>query len=1431
MHLLTATRSAGASRHSCARWSIYLLLLALCFGSSSVFAQNARIVHTVTKQKLKVGPAMGRDLWFSMAKNYDDQAGKYYMLYVTSPNNTNVHVQITGQGILSLPVQAYKVSAFNIPLGWEVKTSGVIEDKAIRVWSDDADITGYLMSHNPYTSDGMYIVPTIGWGTDYVVAAYMSLFEGFGSFVYDYPSEFVVISNQNNTKVDITPTQAIRGSSANVSLHPANTLFSDYLQRGQVVQYQLVQAQNADDYDVTGTIIHSNNPIGVVGGSTCPNIPPDYPYCDHICDMLPSVRTWATQYYSAPFIARKGGDTFLIIGTKAGQKIFRDGPVSGKHLFCVIDKVYGYFWSPDVDEASYWHSDQPFLLVQYINSATWPDNQNGDGDPAMVVVNSVEQYTPRVIFQTPRSVGNQSPYTNYANVIVNVNAAKSTIIDGKKITGYPKITIDGKYEIYRVGNLTPSAHEVKSDSGVGVYIYGYGFDESYAWVGALGTRTFNSPDTIPPVAVTSGKCFEAHVHFDDVHPNASKLNLLRVDTSYNMNYIPDYNWVEGSGMDSTYYDIFVLDNTKPASISVTTIDLAGNVTTVQSDYTPQLAVIGPDAQNFGTGSTTGPPVYVYDTITNIGTTDFNFNDLTLLKGNVGFHIDSADMSTLKPGEKRLIKISFLPQSRSTVGDTIRFGDPCVQQKVVLIGSGGQPDFYVTDYDWGKRPIGVPVTSPSPSAPGGVRVVNPSTQDIYIDQITVDSAQFVVDPTIDPVKSGKKILVPHGGSTSVPMIFTANYTGKQVVSLGHWRCDDPAVGSRDNTLKGEGIAPAQVFRSDTAVEITCPLGDTIHLAFYVEATGDVSTKVVKLEHSQAGNPSWVNLVATDQRYQPLDPNTTPVQLSNGMRMLVYLDYVPPTNQAGVFTDNITAYTEDDQHNLVPIKTTTAQVTVHYSELTASNIDLDFGKQVYGSPLTATQAIQIKNTAQEDATFDSVSFSPGSKNAGSFKIVGYTLNGSPVTPPVIVHANDVLLVNVAFDPSVSLDSSQTASLVAFYTACPPLPRMTLAGLIKSGGAYIQGYTSNPVLACANEQGLVVVGNPQHVGADETITGAVITGVNAANFAIPNIVGTVVPAQGKINVPVTFAPNAVAGQTVYNAALTVYLRGPLSLDTVSVPLTGTGVSVAALTSANMQTKADAASSHVSMPISVNVNMFGLTAPLESMRVSDIRLTFTFNTDLLSIEGSDPNSASATASAIANAMQNLPAGWTVDQANSSLTNGKLIVMLHNPSYMSANLTSLGDLNFKVTLPGMDTTRNVVLNSMELFADDGQGNFIPVEAGCVSTSVQSTDFTLVYQCGDSTLQQMMNGNKTFLQVVRPATPNPAADHVTFHYLTSVEQPVSLTIFDLLGNEIKRVMTHVDQAAGAYDVSYDVSSLPSGTYTYRLEGRGAVASKQFVVNH
>ena len=505
-----------------ALWAaIAVLFSAVLLQSGAASAQNSLIHTTVVKTK-NLPPAEGRDFWFSFMSNYwgVNLGGKYMKIYITSATNCTAFVECEGN-TTNVPITALNISTFTVPEFWENESSGVIENKAVHVWSNTADLTVYDMSRNNATTDGSYIIPTIGWGTDYVVAAYGSLFEGGGTYVYDLPSEMVVTANQDNTQVVITPscdcrqctsgTTAVDGNSG-IVIYPAGNPAIFQLNRGQDVEMMPVRASDPDNFDMTGTIVHANQPVGVSGGSVCPNIPADFAYCDHVEDMMPPIRTWAETYYATNYEQPPGqpGKDFaryLIISSQPGQTIYRHDCATGDHTECQIPNQYGIYWDELELGQKFW-SDAPFLLVSYLNSATYPDGVNGNGDPAETIINPREQFTKEVVFETPSG----TEFTNYANIIYNIADAKNTLFDGKGILGLPSTCVDDTFAIVNIEKISPGVHRMTSDSGAGVYIYGYGFDESYAWAGSFGTGTFHSPDTIPPLVDTQGQCFDQFIH-------------------------------------------------------------------------------------------------------------------------------------------------------------------------------------------------------------------------------------------------------------------------------------------------------------------------------------------------------------------------------------------------------------------------------------------------------------------------------------------------------------------------------------------------------------------------------------------------------------------------------------------------------------------------------------------------------------------------------------------------------------------------------------------------------------------------------------------------------------------------------------------------------------------------------------------------------
>ena len=1407
------------------RRALYYAFIFLCITllqSGNLSAQSARIIHEITTLKKDPGSYLGRDLWFTMCQNYDNQGGKYYELFVTSPNNTTVNIQVTGGSTSKYPITAGQVLNFFVPLAWEVTSSGVVEQKGIRVWSNDADLTAYLLSRNPFTSDGMYIIPTIGWGTEYVVGAYESLYEGYGTFVYDYPSEFSIIANQDNTICTVTPNCDIRMSNGK-PIHKGHQPFIEILNRGECVQYKVVPATNGDDFDATGSIVTSNFPVGIVGASQCPNIPPEYPYCDHICDMIPPVRTWAQTYQTVPFAHRFGGDTYLVIASKAGQTIYRNN-----QGYFISSKKYEYYFRPDITEASQWTSDAPFMLAQYINSTTWPDlngpNNNGIGDPAMVVVNSVEQYVPHIIFSTP-NISNGSGFQNFANVMVNNDAKKSTKFDGQPIGSFKGVTqlpVPGSnYTAYRIPSLSPGKHSIDSDSGAGVYVYGYGSYDSYAWSGSLGIRTFNDPDTNPPVVVTSGSCFDALVTISDNHKNPldSKIASVKLDSIVNMAYNPDPLYQEGVATDSTYYTMNVIDPTKGAGLKIEIHDYAGNATIVTSTYTPQSATLTPPLNNYGSGDV-GVKTCKYFTLTNTGTTPFKWESIKLLLGNKGFSIDSglAPSSPIPVGGNRRLLVCFTPASPAFQSDTLEISDGCQKMRAIMIGTGGAPDFAAFGEDFQCQLVGTTTLLAEAS------VNNSSKSNVTIDKIWVDDPIHFGFNSATPAGNNLPFDIPPNGQRKIEFSFMPDKVGSYKTTA-HFRSKQ--IGERTADLLGCAVAPSVHIAKDTLKISDC--ATAVPFVFVITDSGYTKTinQVVVTGDPQFQQPSSFTYRNGSAAQLPikLDP-------SGESSFLAYLNFIPNQQTCGKFTAKVFAV---GPNAIDPSKTDTTnsvniEVDAIWRELVPVNAAINMATVPFGSP-AQTADFQYCSQICDPVTLQNVVAIPG-PYTNAFSIAKYSVNGAAKTLPITLNKGECVNITVRFDPSVSPDSVQTQKYAFITDACTQVPGATAVAGVKLGPPTIQGFNVPTILSCGTKISNVSVTNSN--AGNSPATAMKITNVvssDPAVFVPGNPSSNTLSGGTTVTIPVTFTPNPTPGgpaPTNYSANIIVTLTDASgNTQTLTAPVTGSANGMSAVVSSQFAVQSAKTETGLVLPINIAFTRNGLTDQIDAFGITKVKLVYKYNTDLLEPVGGTDVTKSVFA---------LPAGWVIDPAPASTidnVNGILTISMSGPvlSDAQASSGSLGEVRFYPTIAKEgEKATTVTLASSDLLTASGAA-----VGNCLAVSRIGTQFSLIYQCGDSTLAHfLLTGNAP--SMIKPVNPNPVSASnggiVNFQYVTKHEGIISLLIYDELGKEVARVIGGQYHPAGTYEVRYDASALRSGSYIYRfqLDYHRAISGRMVVSN-
>ncbi len=152
--------------------------------------------------------------------------------------------------------------------------------------------------------------------------------------------------------------------------------------------------------------------------------------------------------------------------------------------------------------------------------------------------------------------------------------------------------------------------------------------------------------------------------------------------------------------------------------------------------------------------------------------------------------------------------------------------------------------------------------------------------------------------------------------------------------------------------------------------------------------------------------------------------------------------------------------------------------------------------------------------------------------------------------------------------------------------------------------------------------------------------------------------------------------------------------------------------------------------------------------------------------------------------------------------------------------------------IPGWD-------NKLALYAVDSTTAFgEPWAAGLSSAQILwrlDLPFTLSSPLGvvreESNSPSIADGGMTLSALPDPVT----GPTVTFQITSAREANVTLTIYDMLGHEVGQPLDNILYQAGQRHVTYDVSKLPSGTYTCRLiansmsDHAGTAISKQFVV--
>ncbi|MDQ6814063.1 MAG: PKD domain-containing protein [Bacteroidota bacterium] len=403
-------------------------------------------------------------------------------VYITSDINTSGLIEIASIGFSqAYTVTANQITTIDIPRSAALADEGLY-NTGIHVTSV-APVVVYSFIYVSAISGATLCLPTNVLGKDYYSINYDQLSNEANSYSY-----FFVVATEDNTTVEITPTQTTKGK------RPANQTFTVPLNKGQI--YQVLATG-----DLTGSIIKSVSTatsgckkIGVFCGSGkisigCTNSPGS---SDNLYQQVYPTSTWGKKFLTAPStnnitVSNFQTNFFRIIRPDASATVKLNGSTLPSSYF-----TNGFYYQFSSNSTNYIESDKPILVVQYFTTSSNPSNcgNSGLGDPEMIYLNPVEQTISSVTLNSMQPSSGTNISIHFINIVVknSGSAINSFRIDGVSYaSSFQVFAQDPNYSYARI-NVPSGTHNLYCDSGFNAIAYGFGAAESYGYSAGTNIR-------------------------------------------------------------------------------------------------------------------------------------------------------------------------------------------------------------------------------------------------------------------------------------------------------------------------------------------------------------------------------------------------------------------------------------------------------------------------------------------------------------------------------------------------------------------------------------------------------------------------------------------------------------------------------------------------------------------------------------------------------------------------------------------------------------------------------------------------------------------------------------------------------------------------------------------------------------------------------
>jgi len=338
-----------------------------------------------------------------------------------------------------------------------------------------------------YTNDASLLLPTTALTNNYRVLGYPGWAQAqLGAFL-----SITGTADGTNVTVTLSATGAIQAGGTVQQTGPGQAT-SFMINQGEVVE--LI---GTPDSDFSGSLVQSTQPIEVIHGLSCTDIPSGVAACDHIEESILPAETLGKHYVVTVPTGPHGtpvGHVVRIVGNVNGTTLsYPSGkPTNAPSTINAGQVVDMGIVSEDFEVSG----DHEFEVGSFQLGGSMVDPSGGQmslGDPDQSTMIAVEQYRVKYVFLAP------SDYpVNYADVVVQ-NGATLTL-DGTPVSVPPTAVGLSSYRVVRIPLQTGAndgAHVIEGSQPFGIQVLGYGAYTSYQYPGGLNLDIISPPPPPP----------------------------------------------------------------------------------------------------------------------------------------------------------------------------------------------------------------------------------------------------------------------------------------------------------------------------------------------------------------------------------------------------------------------------------------------------------------------------------------------------------------------------------------------------------------------------------------------------------------------------------------------------------------------------------------------------------------------------------------------------------------------------------------------------------------------------------------------------------------------------------------------------------------------------------------------------------------------